>query len=100
MGQQLFYAPSVFSYFSPFARDSGGLIAPEFQIYTTQTAANRSDTLNAAIYGTLDAGTQLGISHLRAEGRNAARLIDYISYAFFSATACRRACRTRSTAGG
>jgi uncharacterized protein (DUF1800 family) len=50
LGQQLFYAPSVFSYFSPSYRTTNGVIGPEFQIYSTQTAANRADMVNSIIY--------------------------------------------------
>jgi hypothetical protein len=62
MGQELFYAPSVFSYFSPQYRTSGGLLGPEFQIYSTQTAAERADIVNSALYGALDKSTTLDLS--------------------------------------
>ncbi len=42
LGEDLFYAPSVFSYFSPQYRTEKGLLGPEFQIYSTQTAASRA----------------------------------------------------------
>jgi hypothetical protein len=51
MGQKLFYEPSVFSYFSPLYRIPGGQLAPEFQLYSTQAAAERADIINAALYG-------------------------------------------------
>jgi len=50
LGQHLFFAPSVFSYFSPEYRASNGLLAPEMQLDTTQTAASRINTINLAIY--------------------------------------------------
>lgn len=62
MGQELFAAPSVFSYFSPQSRTQGGLLGPEFQIYSTATAAARSDAVNAAIYTQLDKGTVVDLS--------------------------------------
>ena len=43
LGQELFNSPSVFSYFSPQNRITGGLLGPEFQIYSTQTAADRGE---------------------------------------------------------
>ena len=62
MGQNLFYPPTVFSYFSPLYRLESGLVGPELQIYTTQTAANRADTVNSIIYGKLDNGTSVDLS--------------------------------------
>lgn len=62
LGQNLFYPPTVFSYFSPLYRLESGALAPEFQIYTTQTAANRADTVNSLLYGKLDSGTSVNLS--------------------------------------
>jgi uncharacterized protein (DUF1800 family) len=63
LGQQLFYAPSVFSFFSPGYRTTDGLLAPEFQIYSTQSATNRANLVNAAVYnGRFDAGTTFNLS--------------------------------------
>jgi uncharacterized protein (DUF1800 family) len=50
MEQQLFDEPSVFSYFSPLSRTEFGLVGPEFQIYSTQTAADRVNAVNAMLY--------------------------------------------------
>ena len=62
MGQELFYPPTVFSYFSPLYTLENGLFAPEFQIYSTQTAAERADIVNAALYGTLDKSTTVNLT--------------------------------------
>jgi uncharacterized protein (DUF1800 family) len=84
MSQRLFYAPSVFSYFSPLYRTSGGLLGPEFQIYSTQTAANRADAVNSAIYGgKLDAGTTFDLSPFIAAAANPAGLLQMINTVFF-----------------
>ncbi len=61
MSEELFYEPSVFSYFSPQSRTINGLYGPEFQIYTTQTAVNRADTINTLLYGTMP-GVRLDLS--------------------------------------
>jgi len=82
MGQDLFYAPSVFSYFSPQYRTEHGLLGPEFQIYSTQTAAERADIVNAVIYGALDKGTTVNLAPFVQQATNVGSLIDYISYAF------------------
>ncbi|MCC6392695.1 MAG: DUF1800 domain-containing protein [Bryobacterales bacterium] len=82
LGENLFNAPSVFSYFSPMSRISGGLFGPEFQIYSTQTAADRADAVNTAIYGKLDGSTTLDLSPFVARAANVDGLLDYISYVF------------------
>jgi len=82
LGQNLFYAPSVFSYFSPLSRTGKGLFGPEFQIYSTQTSADRANIVNAAIYGKIDAGTTLNLSTFAQYGGNTSELIDYVSYVF------------------
>jgi uncharacterized protein (DUF1800 family) len=69
LGQNLFSPPTVFSYFSPLYRLESGSFAPEFQIYTTQTAANRADTVNSLLYGKLDSGTSVDLTaFVRAAG--------------------------------
>ena len=82
LSEELFYAPSVFSYFSPQARTEKGLLGPEFQIYSTQTAASRADIVNAAIYGALDKGTKVDLTPFVQQASSVDSLIDYISYVF------------------
>jgi len=60
--QNLFHPPSVFSYFSPQYRTEKGLLGPEFQIYSTQTAAFRADMVNTALYGTFDKAVTLDLT--------------------------------------
>jgi uncharacterized protein (DUF1800 family) len=81
MGQELFYAPSVFSYFSPQSRTEHGLYGPEFQIYSTQTAANRADTINTLLYGTM-AGVKVNLAPFVAVAGNTTNLLNYISQVF------------------
>jgi hypothetical protein len=82
MGEDVFDPASVFSYFSPQNRTEGGLLGPEFQIYSTQTAAIRANTITAALYGSLDKMTTLDLSPFMAKAGNVANLLDYISYVF------------------
>jgi uncharacterized protein (DUF1800 family) len=82
MGENLFNAPTVFSYFSPLNQTEGGLFAPEFQIYTTQTAADRADIINTALYGTLDKNITLNLTPFVQQAGNVASLVDYIGYVF------------------
>ncbi len=82
MGQNLFYEPSVFSYFSPENTIGPSLLAPEFQIYSTQTAVNRANIVNSLIYGTLDKTTKVDLTPFTKFSTNIPALVDYISYVF------------------
>lgn len=82
LGQNLFVAPSVFSYFSPENRVEGGLLGPEFQLYSTQTAADRANIVSSALYGTLDKTTTVDLSPFVSKAGNVNTLVDYIGYTF------------------
>ncbi len=82
LGEDLFDAPSVFSYFSPQYRISGGLLAPELQIYTTQTAADRDDIVTAILYGTIDKGTTVDLSPFVEQAGSTTSLLNTISSVF------------------
>jgi uncharacterized protein (DUF1800 family) len=82
MGEQLFYAPSVFSYFSPQYRTEKGRLGPEFQIYSTQTVAYRADIVNSALYGKLDATTTVDLTPFVSEAGSTANLLSYIGSVF------------------
>jgi hypothetical protein len=81
MSEELFYAPSVFSYFSPQSRTEKGLYGPEFQIYSTQTAADRADAVNTLIYGTLG-GVKLNLAPFGAAAGSTTSLASYIASVF------------------
>jgi uncharacterized protein (DUF1800 family) len=80
LGENLFNAPSVFSYFSPQNRTEKGLLGPEFQIYSTQTAVSRAGIVNAAIYGALDKGTSVNLTPFVTVASDVNALVDYIDY--------------------
>ncbi len=82
MGQNLFNAPSVFSYFSPQYRTEGGLLGPEFQIYSTATSADRADVVTATLYGVLDKSTTIDLSSFLQPASSVEGTLDYISYLF------------------
>jgi uncharacterized protein (DUF1800 family) len=84
LGQDLFYPPSVFSYFSP-EYHAGALTAPEFQIHTTQTAVNRANYTFSAIYnGRLDPSTTFDISaFVTAATTSTSALVVAINNQFF-----------------
>ena len=82
LGQNLFVAPSVFSYFSPQYSIEGGLLGPEFQINSTQTAADRTNIVSATLYGSLDKTTTVNLTPFVSLAGNAGKLVDYIGYVF------------------
>jgi uncharacterized protein (DUF1800 family) len=82
MGEDLFDPPTVFSYFSPQNKLESGLVAPEFQIYSTQTAADRADAVTAALYGTLDSGVTLDLTPFVQQAGNVTSLLNSIGYVF------------------
>lgn len=82
MGEDLFNAGSVFSYFSPFTRTEFGLVAPEFQIYSTQTAADRVNYVNSILYGTAATGFKINLAPFVNHATDPATLLDYIGSIF------------------
>lgn len=82
LGQNLFNPPTVFSYFSPLYTLESGQPAPEFQIYSTQTAALRANVVNTALYGKLDSNTTVDLTPFQQAAGDDARLLDAISYTF------------------
>jgi len=82
MSQDLFKAPSVFSYFSPQYRTEGGLLGPEFQIYSTQTVANRADAVNTILYGHLDPTTTVDLTPFVNQAGSTSGLLNYVASVF------------------
>ena len=82
LGQNLFLPPTVFSYFSPQYHLGAGLLAPEFEINSTQTSAYRPDILNTLLYGRLDTSTQMNLAPFLQTATDTNALVDYISYVF------------------
>lgn len=81
LGEHLFNEPSVFSYFSPQARSEFGLVAPEFQIYSTQTAADRVNLVNSILYGKSN-GFKINLAGFANLAADTAGLLDFISGIF------------------
>jgi hypothetical protein len=58
MGQDLFRAPSVFSFFSPnYTLVGEQLLGPEFAIYSTSTAVARTNFVKDVVYKTMSTST-------------------------------------------
>jgi uncharacterized protein (DUF1800 family) len=81
-GESLFHSPSVFSYFSPQYRIAGGLLGPEFQIYSTATSVERANLVTGALYGKLDKSTTVDLSGFERVAVAPSFLINYINQVF------------------
>ena len=82
LGENLFTPPTVFSYFSPLYTLENGEAAPEFQIYSEQTATNRADVVNTILYGALDKSTTIGLAPFQPSGNDLSLMVNYIGYVF------------------
>lgn len=81
MGEDLFNAGSVFSYFSPQSRTEHGLFGPEFQIYSTQTAADRVNLVDSILYGSKAPGFKINLTpfvNLATDNTNLLNLINSV----------------------
>src|SRR5580704_10773134 len=81
-GESLFHSASVFSYFSPQYRITGGLLGPEFQIYTTATSTDRANLVNAVLYAKLDKSTTVDLSPFERTAAGTTWLVNYINQVF------------------
>jgi uncharacterized protein (DUF1800 family) len=82
LGQNLFVAPSVFSYFSPQYQIEGGLRGPEFQLNSTQTSADRANIVSTALYGSLDKTTTMNLNPFVNLAGNIRGMVNDIGYVF------------------
>jgi uncharacterized protein (DUF1800 family) len=57
MGQNLFYSPSVFNYYSPFFRaPNTNILGPEFQIFTNSISLSRANFVARLLRGDFNSG--------------------------------------------
>ena len=68
--------------FHLYTRLEDGEPAPEFQIYSAQTAANRADIVNTFLYGALDKSTTVDLTPFLPSGGDISSMVDYISKIF------------------
>jgi uncharacterized protein (DUF1800 family) len=87
LAQNVFYAPSVFNFYSPAYQVPGtGLTGPEFQLFTSATAIARANVMNALFFGVNgigadptvygSTGTQVDLSAYAAVAGDAGALAD------------------------
>jgi len=78
MGQRLFYSPSVFNYFSPTYR-TAGVVSPESQILTAQTALRRVNYAAKLIYGWFGSDVTLDIARFQQAAPDVDTLLDLVN---------------------
>jgi uncharacterized protein (DUF1800 family) len=83
MGQNVFYPPSVFSYFSPGYRVRGtALGGPEFQILTTVTSLARANFAGNLVAGRFGANIVIDYAPFNALATDPNALVDYCNLLF------------------
>ncbi len=75
MAQRIWFAPSVFNYFSPNYR-SGNMFAPELQIWNTATAMTRVNFIASLISGGFGSNVTLSLAPFNAVAADAPALVD------------------------
>jgi len=86
VGESLFHSPSVFSYFSPQYRIAGGLLGPEFQVYSTATSTERANLVNGVLFATLDKSTTVDLSPFERTAAGTTWLVNYVNQMFMHGT--------------
>ena len=73
LGQNTFYSPTVFNYYSPeYVVPGAGLNGPEFGILTTGTAVGRANFVNSVVFGRINVspnsptGTSINLSEMQS----------------------------------
>ena len=77
MAQRIWFAPSVFNYFSPNYR-SGTLFAPEMQIWSTATAMTRTNFLASLLSNGFGTDVTLDLAPFNAVAGNPTVLVDTV----------------------
>jgi len=89
MGQNLFFSPTVFSYFSPdYLIPGTTAFGPEFQIQTTSTVFQRYNFVNSLVFGSVG-GTALDLTpliNLSQNPDNPGQLLDALNLYFLHGT--------------
>ncbi|MEO5925375.1 MAG: DUF1800 family protein [Bryobacteraceae bacterium] len=76
MSQRIWFAPSVFNYFSPGYRTPGGVTGPELQIWSTATAMTRTNFVAALVSGGFGSNFTIDTTPYVPVAGNPAALVD------------------------
>jgi uncharacterized protein (DUF1800 family) len=89
LGQQLYYPPTVFNYFTPSYQipqvftGSNTLLGPEFELESPSNGVVRYNTVNSVVFGNLGAGAVINLTPYVNLGNNMPALYQAIANAFF-----------------
>ena len=81
MGQQLFYSPTVFNYYSPLYQTSGGLPGPEFQLVNSATSLIRANSVYELITKQLNGAVSFDLTPLTSLASSPSDLVDAVDHA-------------------
>ena len=78
MSQRIWFAPSVFNYYSPNYR-AGNIFAPELQIWTTATAMTRANWVASLVSGGFGSDVTLNLGPFNAVAADPNALLDTVN---------------------
>lgn len=81
MGQQLFYSPTVFNYYSPLYQTSGGLPGPEFQLVNSATSLIRANSVYELITKQLNGAVNFDLTPFTSLASSPSDLVDAVDHA-------------------
>lgn len=84
MSQNVFYPPSVFSYFAPgYVVGGTGLLGPEFQLYNSETALVRANFVANLLAGKFSGDITISYTDWNTAAANIDTLLEKINATFF-----------------
>lgn len=81
MGQQLFYPPTVFNYYSPLYRVGGGSPGPEFQLMNSATALIRPNSVYELFTKQLNGAVSFDLTSFTSLASSPPDLVDAVDHA-------------------
>ncbi len=81
MGQQLFYPPTVFNYYSPLYQVSSGLPGPEFQLMNSATALIRPNSVYELFTKQLNGAVSFDLTPFTSLASSPPDLVDAVDHA-------------------
>jgi Protein of unknown function (DUF1800) len=85
MSQRIWFAPSVFNYFSPNYR-AGGVVAPELQIWSTATAMTRTNFVASLVSGGFGGDVTLNLTPFTSVASDPGALVDAVNAVIMGGT--------------
>jgi uncharacterized protein (DUF1800 family) len=82
IGQQVFYAASVFNFYPPLAAvplTQPPLFGPEFALFNTASTLNRANLIEAMIFFSISSGTQVDLSAIAAMSNDPPTMIEALN---------------------